>query len=273
MAAPRSRTYDRENVKTRLPKDCPVLFWLYGAAFITAVVIVALGGMLWVRRSVAFELLESHNEVAGVIYAVLLAFVVAFVWEQHELAQTRVEQEANELGDLFRDTKAFPQEVRGHLQEHIRHYVSTVKDLEWQAMVRGKPSTQTWGAFNDLWQAYVAYLPGTAQERSWYEETIADLNEVGNFRRLRLLSSRATVPGILWVTLLAGGAITIGFSYFFGAKSLLAHAMMVAAVSTITALILFMILALNHPFRGLAPVTPEAFEQLLTILDTWSRLP
>jgi hypothetical protein len=256
------------------------IFWLYGTAFITAVVIVALGGMLWVRRSVAFELLESHNEVAGfiyavvgVIYAVLLAFVVAFVWEQHELAQTRVEQEASELGDLFRDTEAFPQAVRRDLQERIRHYVGTVQDLEWQAMVRGEPSAQAWGAFNELWQAYVAYVPDTAQARSWYEETIADLNEVGNFRRLRLLSSRATVPVILWVTLLVGGAITIGFSYFFGAKSLLAHAMMVAAVSTITALILFVILALNHPFGGLAPVTPEAFEQLMMILDTWSRLP
>lgn len=256
------------------------LFWLYGAAFIGAVVTTALGGMLWVRRSVAFELLESHNEVAGfiyavvgVIYAVLLAFVVTFVWEQHETAETRVEQEANELGDLFRDTEAFPQEVRIHLRGRIRHYVSTVKDLEWQAMRKGEPSVEAWDAFNELWQAYVDYVPDTAQEKIWYGETVVDLNEVGDFRRLRLLSNSATVPEILWITLVIGGAITIGFSYFFGAKSFFVHALMVVAVSSIVALILFVTLALNHPFRGLAPVTPAAFEQLLNIFDSWSELP
>lgn len=256
------------------------MVWIYGVVFISGIVSVAVGGMILVRRSVALELLESHNEVAGfiyavvgVIYAVLLAFVVTFVWEQHEAAEARVEQEANELGDLFRDAEAFPREVRLELQAHIRHYVSTVKDLEWQAMAEGDPSLEAWGAFNRLWGAYVEYIPETAQEKTWYGEAIGDLNEVGNFRRLRLLSSHATVPGILWITLLVGGAITTGFSYFFGAKSLSAHALMVVAVSSIIALILFVIFALNHPFRGLAPVTPTAFDQLVDIFDSWAKLP
>lgn len=256
------------------------MLWFYGIAFVSSIVITAVAGMLLVRRSVALELLESHNEVAGfiyavvgVVYAVLLAFVVTFVWEQHELAETRVEQEANELGDLFRDTEAFPHDARRDLQKHIHHYLQTVKDHEWQAMAEDEPSLEAWGAFNRLWQAYVEYIPETAQEKIWYGETIVDLNELGSFRRLRLLSSNATVPGILWMTLLAGGAITIGFSYFFGAKSRSAHALMVVAASSIIALVLFVIFALNHPFRGLAPVTPAAFEQLENIFDTWAEIP
>lgn len=251
--------------------------WLYGSLFVGAFVAVAVGGVLLVRRSASLEFLESHNEVAGfiyavvgVIYAVLLAFVVTFVWEQHRTAEARVEQEANELGDLFRDTEAFPVTDRETLRALIRAYVGAVTEDEWGAMARGEPSAKAWRAYNRLWRAYAAFDPATERARTWYGETIGDLNEVGDYRRLRLLSSHSTVPGILWVTILVGGAVTIMFGYFFGTKSLLAHLLMVVAVSGIIGLILFVIFALDHPFRGLAPVSPEAFEQLVDIFGSYA---
>lgn len=254
------------------------MVWLYGILFVSSVVAAAIAGMWLVRRSVTLELLESHTDVAGFIYAVLgvlygvlLALVVTFAWEQHELAESRIEQEANELGDLFRDAEAFPPQIKTDLRAHIRHYVQTVLTTEWPSMVRDQPSAEAWRSFNRLWSAYVAFTPTTQHEQTWYSETIGDLNEVGNFRRLRLLSSHETVPGALWVILIIGGVITTSFSYFFGTKNSLAQALMVSALSCSIGLTLFLILALNHPFRGLAPVEPAAFQQLLSIFDTWSR--
>jgi hypothetical protein len=251
--------------------------WLYGILFVGSVVAVAMGGGLLVRRSASLEFLESHNEVAGfiyavvgVIYAVLLAFVVAFVWEQHRTAEASVEQEANQLGDLFRDTEAFPARRREVLQASIRSYVQMVTENEWEAMARGEPSPEAWRAYNLLWSAYVEFVPATEHQRIWYIETIGDLNEMGDYRRLRLLSSHATVPSILWVTIIVGAIVTIGFGYFFGTKSLQAHLLMVCAVSGTISLTLFVVFALDHPFRGLAPVEPDAFEQLLNIFDTFA---
>jgi hypothetical protein len=37
------------------------------------------------------------------------------------------------------------------------------------------------------------------------------------------------------------------------------------------ALVLFSILALEHPFAGITRVDPDAFDQVADILDVWSR--
>ena len=68
--------------------------WLYGLLIIGASVTVA-AGHLYVRKVVGFEKLIVNNEVAGfkyatlgVVYAVLLAFVVFTVWEEFRDAET-----------------------------------------------------------------------------------------------------------------------------------------------------------------------------------------
>jgi hypothetical protein len=67
-------------------------------------VMLSIGGMLLVRRWIPLAVLQSHNEVAGfiyavvgVVYAVLLAFTAIVVWEQHTHAESVAAQEASEL--------------------------------------------------------------------------------------------------------------------------------------------------------------------------------
>lgn len=250
--------------------------WFYGILFVALVVAVSVGGMLLIHRYTKLEFLETHNEVAGfiyavvgVVYAVLLTFVISFVWEQHEAAEERVEAEANTLGNLYSDTIAFaPREQV--LRSAIRTYVQAVKEDEWQTMIHGASSPEAWRAYNRLWLTYINFVPENDKQRLWYKETISDLNDVGNARRLRLLSNHATVPSILWAAILLGGVVTVTFGYFFGTKNRSAHILMVVAVSGVIALNLYIVYALDHPFRSLAPVSFDSFNQLEEIFNRWS---
>ncbi len=250
--------------------------WAWGLTTCGGVVLLATGGMLLVRRSVRLSALERHREVAGIIYTVLgglytvlLAFVVVVVWERHQTAETRVEEEANDLGDLFRDAEAFPDSVRDGLRARIRGYASIVVEDEWPSMARGRASPPAWRAFNGLWRGYLNFEPGTLYDQAWYTESLERLNELGDHRRLRLLSSRGTVPALMWAVLLAGGALTIAFSYMFGTPSVWSQILMTAALSGTVALILFLVFALEQPFTGKARVEPVPFQQLLEIFDRW----
>jgi hypothetical protein len=200
------------------------LFW--GILVVGTTVSLAIGGMLLVRRSVTLAGLERHHQVAGfiyavigVVYAVLLAFIAIVVWEQHTRAKTGVEQEANELGDLYRDAHAFPEGVRIRLHNQIRAYIRLVVEKEWPAMANGEASPEAWEAYNQLWLAYQQFHPHDAFENAWYTESLGRLNQLGDHRRLRLLANRSAVPGIMWVVLLGAGMITIGFSFFFGIEN------------------------------------------------------
>ena len=252
--------------------------WILGFLVVGTTVGLGLGGMFLVRRSVTLSTLESHNQVAGfiysvvgVVYAVLLAFIAIVVWQEHARVQTQVEQEANELGDLYRNAQAMPEAVRTRLQKQIRAYSRIVVEKEWPAMAKGETSAEAWAAFNQLWRLYQQVEPKNGYENVWYAKSLDRLDQLSDYRRLRLLSNRAAVPAIMWVVLLATGVITIGFSFFFGTPNRAAQALMTAALSATIALVLFLIWGLNHPFAGVVRVEPAAFQQLWNIIDQWAQ--
>jgi hypothetical protein len=253
------------------------LFW--GTLIVGGITFVAIAGALLVRRWVTVEVLERHNEVAGfiyavigVLYAVLLGFTAVIVWERFDQAQAEVEKEANELGDLFRDAQTFPDDVRRELETKLRSYVRLVVEKEWPAMAERKASPEAWDAYNQLWQTYYRFRPQNEHETVWYTQSLTRLNQLGDHRRLRLLSSRSRgIPTVMWGVLLGAGAITIGFSYLFGTKNTTAQVLMTAGLAMTIALVLLSILALEQPFAGIARIEPDAFDQLMDIFDVWSH--
>jgi Protein of unknown function (DUF4239) len=252
--------------------------WISGFVFVAAIVGLAIGGMLLVRRSVTLSTLESHNQVAGyiysvvgVVYAVLLAFIVIIVWQKHTEVQVQVEQEANQLGDLYRNARVFPEEVRTRLQNQIRAYSRIVVEKEWPALAKGETSADAWATFNQLWRAYQQVEARNDHERLWYAKSLDQLDQLADYRRLRLLSNRAAVPALMWVVLVTTGIITIGFSFFFGAPNSSAQALMTAGLSATIGFVLFLIWDLNGPFSGLVRIEPVAFQQLWSIIDQWPQ--
>ena len=253
------------------------LFW--AIVIVGGITVLATAGALLVRRWVAVEVLERNNEVAGfiysvigVMYAVLLGFTAIIVWERYDQAQTAVENEANELGDLFRDAQAFPDGVRKELETKLRSYIRLVIEKEWPAMAEYKLSLETRDAFNQLRQTYRQFTPQTEQERIWYNQSLTSLNQANDQRRLRLLSSRsAGIPNVMWVVLLGAGAVTLSFSFLFGTRNTAAQLLMTAGLAITISLVLLSIVALERPFAGIARIEPNAFNQLALMLDSWSH--
>jgi len=236
--------------------------------------IAAMAGSFLVRRIAGAEVLARHNDVAGfiyavvgVLYAVLLGFTAIIVWEQFQRAQEVAELEANEVADLYRDSRVFPAEVRDRLAAQLREYARLVVEEEWPAMVEGRPSPETWAAYEALWRTYHEFRPADEHERLWYEESVGRLNQLGDQRRDRLLSGGAEVPAIMWAVLLGAGAVTIAFSFLFGSPNPRGQALMTGALALTIGVVLLSIVALDHPFRGMARVGPEALEQVQMIFD------
>ena len=252
------------------------LFW--SILIVGMIPLLAVAGALLVRRWATVEVLERHNDVAGfiyavigVVYAVLLGFTAIIVWERYNQAQAEVEKEANELGDLFRDAQTFPDDVRKKLETKLSSYARVVVEKEWPAMAEGKSSPEAFDAFNQLWQTYYQFRPQNEYETAWYTQSLTRMNQLGDHRRLRLLSSRSGgIPIVMWGVLLGAGAITIGFSYLFGTKNAAAQVLMTAGLAMTIALVLLSILALQQPFAGITRIESDAFNQLINIFG-WSR--
>ena len=118
---------------------------LLGSAAVAVVVALSVGGLILFRKAVSHTRLETANEVsgqvfqlAGVLYAVLVAFVVVVVWEQFGDAENATEAEASAIADLLRDSTAIPAAYRADVQRSLLAYTDDVVNDEFPRMRRGE---------------------------------------------------------------------------------------------------------------------------------------
>ncbi len=234
--------------------------------FVIAVAATAVGGLLIARRRVSPATLSKHNDVGGVvfsivgtIYAVVLAFVVVVTWEALGDADERAAQEAGVLGDVIRDAGLFPDPERTELQAELLEYTNAVIDEEWPAMAAGGASQHVSDTLDRIFESFSRIDPTTQREANIHAEMLSRLNDLSDHRRLRLLSADNKVPVLMWLMLLTGGLITVGFSYFLGVENDRSHVLMTAALAAMIGLTLYLIFALDHPFSGAVRVEPDAF--------------
>src|SRR4030095_17199463 len=89
----------------------------------------ALAGLRFVRKKYLTEVLKENHEVAaiifntfGLLYAVVVAFVVFVTWSGYDDATKNLEMEANETIDIFHIAKAFPEPVRTTIRQGLMDY-------------------------------------------------------------------------------------------------------------------------------------------------------
>jgi hypothetical protein len=238
-----------------------------GFIFIILVMAFSVLGLVVVRRYADVEWLKRQHEVAsffflmiGTLYAVLIAFAIFVVWTQFQEAGTNLEREANEVGDLSRMAMVMPEPMRSNVRAALLEYIHAVLEDEFPAMAQGRDSQRTWQAVENLWNIYAAAEPTSLKAQANYLNSLQHLNQLSNYRRTRLFTSRGTVPSMLWYLLYLGGIVLVAFTYFFGHDSLLSQGAMTAALAGILAFSLFLILAYNSPYAGAARIRSAPYE-------------
>jgi hypothetical protein len=241
-----------------------------GILVICAAIALAVGGLILVQRLIPIGLRRQHNDVAGFIYAVLgvtyavlLGLMVVAVWEEWETAKATADDEASSLAEIFWIADRLPESDGRHIQELARSYARVVVYDEWDLMAQKKSSPRAWDLLDDLRASLQNLDPSTPEEQVLYEQSLERMRDLADARRDRLLEAEQGLPIILWVVLIIGGVVVVGFTYLFGLQSTTIHLLMVGSLALIIALVLFTVAALNYPFRGDITIYPEAMQHVL----------
>jgi hypothetical protein len=233
-------------------------------------VLISVGGLLLVQRLVPIEVRQRQNDVAGFIYAVLgvayavlLGLMVIAVWEQWEGAKATVDDEASQLAEIYWIAHQLPQPEGRHIQELAHSYAEVVVDEEWPLMAQGEFSPKAWATIDEIRDSIQSFDSSTDDQLLLDQQALERVHGLADARRDRLLASEEGLPAIMWVVLIGGGLIVVGFTYLFGMENNLTHILMVAALALIISSVLFTVASLNYPFRGDVHIGPDAFEQIL----------
>ena len=244
--------------------------FILGFLIVSIALSMAIVGLRFVRKKVSHQKLKTHNDIAGAIfntlgvaYAVLLAFVVIVVWQNFDKAKQDVEDEANCLVDLYRDSDALGGAFREEVKRLSSGYADAVVGDEWKKMAKASSSVLAQVAFDRLFAVYASYSPATETEKIFFAESVRKLNELSELRRTRLSEARTGIHPVLWFVLLAGAITTIAFTFFFGSDNPKAQILMTTLLATLIALILYLIIMFDFPFTGDVSITSAAFQHVL----------
>lgn len=89
-------------------------------------------------------------------------------------------------------------------------------------------------------------------------------------RRERLHLGNIGVGAVTWTVVLLGAFITIGMAWFYHTPSAKAHYWLVAMMSSMFGLMIFLIIAMNYLLRGDYSVQPDVFREVQADLDRWN---
>jgi hypothetical protein len=255
-----------------------VITVLSALVIVGGAVALAVVSNLAVRRLVPLAILEEHHPVASVIvalvgglYGILLAFVVVVVWEDFNREREGSVAEASAVADIARLAAGLAPPSAERIRRDAEAYLESAVADEWPAMEEGRPGPRLEEVSDRLWRALAEYEPADDGERNAQLVALGRMVDASDHRRRRLLASREELPGVLQFLLVAGGALLIGFSNFFGLRFRGSQLALNAGMAAMIGLVLFTVHALDHPFHGEIRVSAEEFHLALELLRAEGR--
>jgi len=234
----------------------------------------ALVGLYLVRKKYSAEVLKENHEVAAIIfnafglfYGVMVAFVVFVTWSGYDEATKNLQLEASEALDIFHSAGVYPGPAKEMIQQGLRDYVASVYNDEIPRMSRGEINVHFGGAQANLRTLFSQMDANSIPNKELYAESLRCLNNLAQYRRLRIFAGNDTVPPVIWLVLLIGSVFTISYTYFFGMKNIKAQYLITTTLTVTITSILFLIYVLDHPFTGTSKVSLEPLRQAMTVMQ------
>ncbi len=253
---------------------------LVGQATIVIAVAAASVALLWAARRSPLnepfaEEMAVHDrafEFLGTLFAVLLAFVVIQAYTSYNDAKSGAEAEAEVVLEMSRTVEAFDPEAHERLEGFLVCYGRAVIHHGWPAMQEtqeGSPVVSDWGT---RFRKEVLRLDAQSFiQRAAFRQLLQEQDRRIEGRRTRLAEAIRVVPLPLWLVLLLGAVLTIGWAILSASRrgSFLVQAVIVASVAAMVTSALLLVWFLDHPFVDESgSITPIEMEHTLeTIVE------
>ena len=249
--------------------------WLYLVQFFGIIFLIsaiAVGLMMWSRRRIGVHRLKLNHEVAGFVYAVVgtifavtVALVVDTVYDEYLLAEKRLSREALQLSSIHMLADWFPSNGGPALKHGLEQYVRTVVETEWprNASMLSKTAPESDQALLQVSRYVIEIQPVSIQQQAAYSELVQRLASLNEARYSRIFERQPGIPSAMWVIVIAGAIITIGFTMFFAMESTPAQILVVFSVTALICSNLMLIFTVHYPFNGAGITPPYALLELM----------
>ncbi|MCX4672033.1 DUF4239 domain-containing protein [Streptomyces sp. NBC_01381] len=200
------------------------------------------------------DVIEYMTMMIGVVYAIVLGLAIAGVWEARSVAEDHVHAEAQALHEVSERARVYPEEVRDRIRTDVHAYVSYVVNTEWDSMAENAELTDRGQELLTRVRHDVTdYVPKSDFEAQAYQPLVDQVAAADDARSARGDSAGATMPGVVWFGLIAGGLVTIGMVFALQIRRTPRELILAGLFSALFAFLLFLIWDFDAPYsRGIS---------------------
>lgn len=253
-------------------------FWIYDLPLFLSFLLVAgsftvfaIGGIFILKPFVSkwWEGHDNNDQIAfylsavGVFYGITLGLLAAGVWENFEDAEEKVLTESSAINALYRDVSAFPSPQKEIMQKQLANYMDYIIHVAWPMHQKGITKTNGTELLSDFHEVLYTFEPKTPREEIVMGEALRQFNRISELRRLRLSSVTQGMPGIIWVMIFIGAGITLSICWLFNIPNLRLHVILNGLIGVAVGTLIYLIVMLDYPFRGVLSISPDAYQDVL----------
>lgn len=234
-------------------------------------------GLLLVRRFILPRLRVqiADSEFGGamlqavmVFYGLATALIAVGVWQSYSDTAKLVSGEAAALAALYRDIDTYPEPFRSSVHADIREYTRYVIEEAWPLQRKGEVPSGGVSRIDVLEHDLLAFQPATDSQKIIHAEAFRAFNAMVLARRLRLDSVTTCLPDVMWIVVIAGAFIGLTSSFFFKVDDVRFQSIHAVLLATFIGLVIFLILALDRPYRGDLGISPAPYQLIYDQLMT-----
>jgi hypothetical protein len=240
-----------------------------GPVIILFLVAFGLGGLTLFRRSQLPKLKFGHSDahfsgamVASIMvfYGLALALTAVHVWETYEEVARVTTRESACIAALWRDVSAYPEPTRSLLQAGLKEYTDYTIHEAWPLQHKGIVPVRGISRIDRFQATLMEFEPQTEGQKLLMSEALRAYSSMIEVRRERLHAVETQLPGVMWLVVVAGAAISLLSAFFFPVEDVRVHATQVSLLAALIGVVIFMIVALDRPFHGDLGLTAAPYE-------------
>ena len=247
--------------------DVPL--WIVGPFLVALLAGISILGLFVVRSRILprLQVTGHDSHFVGtmvhsimVFYGLVLALIAVRVFEVYSESSRIVSTEATAIAMLYRDMGSYPEPSRSGLQAALRDYVEQVIHEAWPLQRKGRVPGGGVAKMDTVQVRLGAFEPVTDGQKVLHAETWRAYNHVIEARNARLDQVTTGLPGVMWMVVLLGAAISLSASFFFHVDDARLHVTLVTLLATFIACVIFVVLAMDRPFRGDLGLSAEPYQ-------------
>jgi hypothetical protein len=229
--------------------------WL-GIIFVKPFLRLLVGGEANVNEQIGLT-----TGVFSLFYGLLLSLLTVAAYQNAERIQAHAYDEAAGLGRLYGIMNSYHEPWRSEVQGLLRDYALFTIHKDWPAHRQGQALAGGEHRLDTMRQIMARFEPATKGQEIVHTQLVEVFSEFVTARQSRLTGVLTRIPDVLWYAVGVGAVVNILLIVMLKIRPL-PHLVLSGIVSFFLGVMLFVVIALDDPFRGAIAVQPTAFENL-----------